>query len=128
VFYITFTETFQVISAGIHVVVAAGNYAEDTSQFSPARVPSAITVAASNISDGAAFFSNYGSAVDLYAPGVNIRSTWTNGTTVCFTEPLHDVCNKAYNSSLTGHGSAFGHFYVCTPRGRHSSVLDISRG
>ena len=47
----------------------AGNWAEDAEFFSPARTPSAITVAASDIYDTIAWFSNYGSIVDIFAPG-----------------------------------------------------------
>ncbi|KAJ3480011.1 hypothetical protein NLI96_g8664 [Meripilus lineatus] len=61
-------------NAGIHVTVAAGNDHADAGDTSPARVPSAITVAAMDISDSAAGFSNFGAVVDLYAPGVNIIS------------------------------------------------------
>lgn len=62
------------VRAGIPVVAAAGNYDMSACGFSPARVPSVITVAASDSDDYRAEFSDYGSCVDLYAPGVNIRS------------------------------------------------------
>ncbi|KAG6859982.1 hypothetical protein C0995_000966 [Termitomyces sp. Mi166 len=65
----------------IPVVVAAGNMANKTSYFSPACVPSAITVAASNISDQQASLSNYGDAVDIFAPGEDIVSTGIASTT-----------------------------------------------
>ena len=45
-----------------------------TCSFSPARVPAAITVAASDINDGDAWFTNHGSCNDIFAPGVGIRS------------------------------------------------------
>lgn len=64
------------INDGVTVVVAAGNSAADACTASPARVPSAITVAASDSSDSQASFSNVGSCVDLYAPGVGITSAW----------------------------------------------------
>jgi subtilisin family serine protease len=51
----------QATAAGVHVAVAAGNEGDDACNSSPARAPTAITVAASNINDEAAFFSNYGS-------------------------------------------------------------------
>ena len=44
--------------------------------FSPARVPEAITVAASDINDAQADFSNFGELVDIYGPGVDITSSW----------------------------------------------------
>ncbi|CAG8602135.1 10825_t:CDS:2 [Ambispora leptoticha] len=62
---------------GIHVVVAAGNYAKaNACNFSPASAPEAITVGATNITDHIAQFSNGGSCVDVFAPGQNITSTW----------------------------------------------------
>ena len=62
------------IAAGITYVLAAGNSAVNACSFSPARVRQAITVAASDSFDGRASFTNLGSCVDLFAPGVEIRS------------------------------------------------------
>ncbi|OLF11618.1 serine protease [Actinophytocola xinjiangensis] len=69
------------IDAGITFAVAAGNSSADASGFSPARVEDAITVAASDDGDAQAYFSNFGSLVDLYAPGVDITSSWNDGGT-----------------------------------------------
>lgn len=63
------------ISAGIHVVIAAGNQNEDACLQSPALSPNGIKVAASDNQDNSATFSNYGSCVDLFAPGVGIISS-----------------------------------------------------
>ncbi|WP_236557621.1 S8 family peptidase [Arthrobacter sp. 9AX] len=63
-----------VINDGVTAVVAAGNSAADACTSSPARVPGAVTVAASDSEDRQASFSNFGSCVDLYAPGVGITS------------------------------------------------------
>lgn len=63
-----------VMNDGVTAVVAAGNSAVDACSNSPARVPGAVTVAASDSSDRQASFSNFGSCVDLYAPGVGITS------------------------------------------------------
>ena len=65
-----------VIDNGITVVVSAGNASTDACTNSPAHVPDALTVAASDMSDGQAFFSNFGTCVDLYAPGVQVTSDW----------------------------------------------------
>ncbi|MEV6976033.1 S8 family serine peptidase [Kitasatospora sp. NPDC093806] len=64
------------IAAGLTYTVAAGNQSIDASGHSPARVPGAITVGATDRVDAQAGFSNYGPLVDLYAPGVDITSAW----------------------------------------------------
>jgi subtilisin family serine protease len=69
------------IASGVTYVVAAGNFATDASGISPARVGEALTVAASDINDAMAEFSNGGPLVDLFAPGTNITSAWSGATT-----------------------------------------------
>ncbi len=64
----------EVIADGVTVVVSSGNKGTDACSQSPARLPAAITVSASNQVDSAAWFSNYGSCSDIYAPGVAIMS------------------------------------------------------
>ena len=64
------------INSGVIYAIAAGGSGSDASLFSPARVGEALTVAASDISDVMAGFSNGGTVVDLFAPGVNITSAW----------------------------------------------------
>ncbi len=72
-------------AAGVTVVVAAGNDSKDACTTSPARAPSAITVGASDSADARASFSNYGSCVDLFAPGVGVlSSTMTSDTSSGF--------------------------------------------
>lgn len=66
---------------GVTVVVAAGNSSADACTSSPARAASAITVAATDATDTQASFSNFGSCVDLYGPGVNITSAWYTSPT-----------------------------------------------
>ncbi|KAG6886911.1 hypothetical protein C0995_003353, partial [Termitomyces sp. Mi166 len=66
----------KLIAENILLVTAAGNGAKDASLFSPGHAPTAITVAASNITDQQTSWSNYGPAVALFAPGENIVSTW----------------------------------------------------
>ncbi|PPR05984.1 hypothetical protein CVT24_004621 [Panaeolus cyanescens] len=68
-------------NAGIHVAVAAGNSNTDAGSTSPARAPSAVTVGASTFADARASFSNYGSVVDVFAPGQNVISSWIGSTT-----------------------------------------------
>lgn len=64
------------ISKGINVVVAAGNSNADACNFSPANVPGALTVGATETSDARASYSNFGSCLDLFAPGSAITLTW----------------------------------------------------
>ncbi|MDI6778973.1 MAG: S8 family serine peptidase [Bacteroidota bacterium] len=69
------------IADGVTYVVAAGNSSANACNYSPARVPEAITVGATTSSDGFASYSNYGSCVDILAPGTNITSAWHTSTT-----------------------------------------------
>ncbi|KAG8925122.1 subtilisin-like serine protease [Tulasnella sp. 419] len=64
----------QAVSSGVHAVVAAGNESQDSNNVSPARVSTAITVGASTITDTVASFSNFGTPVDIFAPGQDIIS------------------------------------------------------
>lgn len=67
--------------SGIHVTVAAGNDGANAGTTSPARAPSANTVGATTIADTRASFSNFGSVVDIFAPGQNIISAWITSNT-----------------------------------------------
>jgi subtilisin family serine protease len=69
------------INDGVTYVVAAGSSAADACNYSPASVPTAIRVGASQQNDTRAPFSNYGPCVDIYAPGVNITSAWHTSDT-----------------------------------------------
>jgi subtilisin family serine protease len=73
------------INSGVTYAVAAGNgntggVPQDACKSSPARVPAALTVGATDNKDAAASWSNYGSCVDLFAPGVSITSDWYTST------------------------------------------------
>ena len=64
----------KLLSAGLLTVVAAGNAGRDACRTSPARVPGALVVGATDEYDVRASFSNYGACVDLFAPGTNMLS------------------------------------------------------
>ncbi len=68
-------------NSGVFTAVAAGNENQNACNVSPASAAAAYTTAASDKTDTRASFSNYGSCVDGYAPGVSVTSTWLNGGT-----------------------------------------------
>lgn len=75
------TAVRNMIADGVSAAIAAGNgnifgFPVNSCNQSPARVAEGITVGASDINDAKASFSNYGTCVDLHAPGVNITSSW----------------------------------------------------
>lgn len=69
------------IADGVSYTVAAGNSSTNACKFSPARVPAALTTAASTSIDKKASFSNYGKCVDWYAPGAAITSATAGSDT-----------------------------------------------
>jgi hypothetical protein len=72
----------NIVSAGIFMAVAAGNEAADASTSSPAPEPSVCTVGATDITDDLAYYSNFGSLIEILTPGTDIESTWSGGQTV----------------------------------------------
>lgn len=83
------------VASGITVVVSAGNSKVDACGQSPARAPKAITVAASDVKDGFASFSNFGECVDIVAPGVSITSA--------------GIASKSSTAALSGTSMAAPH-------------------
>ncbi|EPX62821.1 Alkaline serine exoprotease A precursor [Cystobacter fuscus DSM 2262] len=75
------TAVTNLANAGVFVAVAAGNDNADACNYSPASAPVVTTVAATTKTTARASYSNYGSCVDIYAPGSSITSTWSNGST-----------------------------------------------
>jgi len=75
------TAATNLANSGVFLAVAAGNESQDACNVSPASASRVLTVAASDSSDRRASFSNYGSCVEIYAPGVSVTSTWNNGGT-----------------------------------------------
>ena len=69
------------ISAGVSYAIAAGNSNANACNYSPARVSSANTVGATTSTDARSSFSNYGSCLDIFAPGSSITSAWSTGDT-----------------------------------------------
>ncbi|GGS90450.1 S8 family peptidase [Streptomyces chromofuscus] len=73
------TAVRNAIGTGVTFAVAAGNETTNASTRSPARVTEAITVGATTSTDAKASYSNYGSVLDLFAPGSSITSAWNTG-------------------------------------------------
>lgn len=70
-----------VVNDGVTVAVAAGNSDADACLSSPSRVAQALTVGATTSTDARASYSNFGTCLDLFAPGSSITSAWSTSTT-----------------------------------------------
>ncbi|MFF5918364.1 S8 family serine peptidase [Streptomyces flavochromogenes] len=66
------------IASGVTYAVAAGNDSSNASNYSPARVGEAITVGSTTSTDARSSFSNYGTVLDIFAPGSSITSSWNS--------------------------------------------------
>lgn len=69
------------VDKGVHMAVAAGNDNADACNYSPARSTKAVTVGSTDSSDRKSSFSNWGSCVDIHAPGSSITSAWIGSNT-----------------------------------------------
>ena len=69
------------IAAGVSYAVAAGNDNANACNYSPARAANAVTVGSTTSTDARSSFSNYGSCLDIFAPGSSITSAWYTSTT-----------------------------------------------
>jgi len=69
------------INVGVFYAVAAGNDTADACNTSPASAPNAFTVGATTITDARSSFSNFGTCLDIFAPGSGITSAWNTSNT-----------------------------------------------
>src|SRR6266566_349123 len=83
---------------GAVVVAAAGNNADDARNYFPANLPEVITVAATAPDDSIAAFSNFGSKIDVAAPGVDILSLRAAGTSLG--SPINNDYTRADGTSM----------------------------
>ena len=75
------TAVNNAVNDGVTFVVAAGNESQNACNVSPARTLSAITVGSTTTSDARSSFSNFGTCVDIFAPGSGITSAWRTSDT-----------------------------------------------
>ena len=120
------------VAAGIHFAVAAGNDNRDSCQYSPAAAEDAVTVGASTLLDERAYFSNFGKCNDIFAPGLNIMSTWigskyaTNTISGTSMASPHIAGLLAYMLSLQPHSdSAFAAASI-SPKELKQNLIDIA--
>ncbi|KAI0477246.1 subtilisin-like protein [Xylariaceae sp. FL0804] len=91
-------------AAGVFLAVAAGNDADDAANYSPASAEDACTVGATTDADRMAYYSNYGSLVDIFAPGTDITSLWNEGK--------NDVNTISGTSMATPHITGLGAYLL----------------
>jgi subtilisin family serine protease len=116
------------IADGITYAVASGNgdilgSGVDACGESPGRVPEALTVGATDDTDARASFSNYGRCVDLYAPGVDITSSWNTGPT--------DISTISGTSMSSPHVAGVAALVLqrsprATPKAVHDRVVGVT--
>lgn len=75
------TAVNNAINDGVTFAVAAGNETQDACNVSPARVANAITVGSTTTTDARSSFSNFGTCLDIFAPGSSITSSWNTSDT-----------------------------------------------
>jgi subtilisin family serine protease len=108
------TAVNNLASSGVFVAVAAGGSNANACNYSPARASGAYTVASSDSADNKASFSNYGSCVKIYAPGVNVLSAWHTSTT---------ATNTLSGSTATAHVAGVGALYLSTNTGASAATV-----
>lgn len=108
----------QAISGGLPFVIAAGNATDNACNMSPGRVPAAITVGATGPTDNFLYFSNYGSCVDVFAPGETINSAWYTGDQI--------YKEKSGTSMATPHVTGLAAIYLSThPNATPAEIANV---
>jgi subtilisin family serine protease len=108
------TAVTNLVNAGVFTTVVSGNENQDACNVSPSSATAALTVAATNRDDTRLSSGNYGSCVDIYAPGGSIVSTWINSGT-----------NTLSGSSMAApHAAGVAALYKATFGDAASSTID----
>jgi hypothetical protein len=87
------------VDVGLHFAVAAGNDNADACKYSPAAAENAVTVGASTLADERAYFSNFGECTDIFAPGLNILSTWVSSISSCLRHKSTNIPRRSVPST-----------------------------
>ncbi len=110
------------IAAGLSYVVAAGNGPFDAATRSPSRIGEAIVVGATDNADARATFSNYGTTLDLFAPGVNIpAATYFNDTATAVDSGTSLAAAHAAGVAATYLET---HIFFASPAEVHQALVD----
>ncbi|GIG70460.1 S8 family peptidase [Phytomonospora endophytica] len=110
------------IASGVGYSVAAGGSAANACNYSPAHVPAAMTVGATTNTDARASHSNYGTCLDIFAPGQSITSAWIGSTTA--TATLSGSSMSA--AFVTGAAALYLHRYPTATPGQVSAALSAN--
>lgn len=118
---------------GLVFVVAAGNTGSNACDVSPARVPAAITVAASTQTDGWADYSNNGNCVDVIAPGSELLSAWigsnNTGAISSGTSMAAGVVSGIVATQMSyGHQTPLALSQALVSRGRSNVISSVPAG
>jgi len=97
---------------GVVCVVAAGNNNDNACNYSPASAPSAITVGATTTTDDRSSFSNYGSCLNVFAPGSSITSAWYTSDTAINTISGTSMATPLVSGSIATLGAAVDTSYA----------------